>query len=480
MPQPAISFSLIMRLEMPNEPGAFGLLANAIGDAGGTIGAVDMHSVSKARVIRDVTINVPSDAVATEVRKALESIEGSRIVSASDSTFLAHLGGKIRIEPKIPVKNRQDLSTVYTPGVARVSMAIAADPSKAFQLTIKRNCVAVVSDGTAVLGLGDIGPLGALPVMEGKAMLFRQFAGIDAFPICLDTKDVDEIVETVIRIAPVFGGINLEDISAPRCFEVEERLIEALDIPVMHDDQHGTAVVILAALINAARVVNKRLEDMQVVLAGSGAAGTATIKMLLGAGVGDVIPVDRAGAINRDGRYENSHWRWLAEHCNRENRQGQLADVLPGTDVFIGVSAPGILQPQHIASMGRDPIVFAMANPTPEIMPDVAAPVAAVIATGRSDFPNQVNNLLAFPGIFRGALDVRARRITEKMKLAAAFAIAEIVTEEERSPEYIIPSVFDTRVVDAVARAVATAAIEEGVARRTLVKNEGEDLVAGV
>jgi malate dehydrogenase (oxaloacetate-decarboxylating) len=480
MPHGAISFSLIMRLEMPNEPGAFGLMANAIGDAGGTIGAVDMHSVTKARVIRDITINVPSDAVATEVRKALDSIEGSRVVSASDSTFLAHLGGKIRIEPKIPVKTRQDLSTVYTPGVARVSMAIAADPSKAFQLTIKRNSVAVVSDGTAVLGLGDIGPLGALPVMEGKAMLFRQFADIDAFPICLDTKDVDEIVETIIRIAPVFGGINLEDISAPRCFEVEERLIEALDIPVMHDDQHGTAVVILAALINAAKVVNKRLEDMQVVLAGSGAAGTATIKMLLGAGVGDVIPVDRAGALNRDGRYENSHWRWLAEHCNRENRQGQLADVLPGTDVFIGVSAPGILKPQHVASMGRDPIVFAMANPTPEIMPDVAAPYVAVIATGRSDFPNQVNNLLAFPGIFRGALDVRARRITERMKLAAAFAIAEIVTEDERSPEYIIPSIFDTRVVDAVARAVATAAVEEGVARRTLVKNEGEDLAASV
>jgi malate dehydrogenase (oxaloacetate-decarboxylating) len=480
MPQPAISFSLVMRLEMPNEPGAFGVLANAVGDAGGTIGAVDMHSVTRAHVVRDVTINVPSEAVATEVRKALEQIEGSRILSASDSTFLAHLGGKIRIEPKIPVKTRQDLSTVYTPGVARVSMAIAADPSKAFQLTIKRNCVAVVTDGTAVLGLGDIGPLGALPVMEGKAMLFRQFAGIDAFPICLDTKDVDEIVETVIRIAPVFGGINLEDISAPRCFEVEERLIEALDIPVMHDDQHGTAVVIVAALINAARVVGKRLEDLQVVLAGSGAAGTATIKMLLEAGVGDVIPVDRAGALNRNGIYENSHWRWLAENCNRENRQGPLADVLPGTDVFIGVSAPGILQPQHIASMGRDPIVFAMANPTPEIMPDVAASVAAVIATGRSDFPNQVNNLLAFPGIFRGALDVRARRITGKMKLAAAFAIAEIVTEEERSPEYIIPSVFDTRVVDAVARAVATAAVEEGVARRTLVKNEGEDLAANV
>jgi malate dehydrogenase (oxaloacetate-decarboxylating) len=480
MPQPAISFTLIMRIEMPNEPGAFGILANAVGDAGGTIGAVDMHSVSKTRVVRDVTINVPSDGIANDVRRAIEAIEGSRIVSASDSTFLAHLGGKIRVEPKIPVKNRQDLSLVYTPGVARVSMAIAADPSKAFQLTIKRNCVAVVSDGTAVLGLGDIGPLGALPVMEGKAMLFRQFAGIDAFPICLDTKDVDEIVETVVRIAPVFGGINLEDISAPRCFEVEQRLIEALDIPVMHDDQHGTAVVILAALVNAARVVGKRLEDLQVVVAGSGAAGTATIKMLLGAGVRDVIPVDRSGALNREDRYENPHWRWLAEHCNRENRRGSLADVLTGVDVFIGVSAPGILQPEHIARMARDPIVFAMANPTPEIMPDVAAPVATVVATGRSDFPNQVNNLLAFPGIFRGALDVRARRITERMKLAAAFAVAGIVGEDELSPEYIIPSVFDSRVVDAVAKAVATAALDEGVARRTLVKNEGEDLAAGV
>jgi len=480
MPHVPISFTLIMRIEMPNEPGAFGILANAVGDAGGTIGAVDMHTVTKTRVVRDVTINVPSDAVANDVRDAIEGIEGARIVSASDSTFLAHLGGKIRVEPKIPVKTRQDLSTVYTPGVARVSMAIAADPSKAFQLTIKRNTVAVVSDGTAVLGLGDIGPLGALPVMEGKAMLFRQFADIDAFPICLDTKEVDEIVETVVRIAPAFGGINLEDISAPRCFEVERRLVEALDIPVMHDDQHGTAVVILAALVNAARVVGKRLQDLTVVVSGSGAAGTATIKMLLEAGVRDVIPVDRSGALNREDRYENPHWRWLAEHCNRENRKGTLADVLQGVDVFIGVSAPGILQPEHVAAMGRDPIVFAMANPTPEIMPDVAAPVAAVVATGRSDFPNQVNNLLAFPGIFRGALDVRARRITERMKLAAAYAIAAIVTDEERSPEYIIPSVFDTRVVDAVAKAVAAAAVDEGVARRALVKNEGEDVAAGV
>ena len=478
MPQVGISFTLIMRLEMPNSPGAFNQLAAAIGDAGGVIAAVDMRSVGKSTVVRDVTVNVSSDVIGRAVRDAVEGLDGVSVVSVSDSTFLAHLGGKISVEPKIPVKTRQDLSTVYTPGVARVSMAIAADPAKAFSLTIKRNTVAVVSDGTAVLGLGDIGPLGALPVMEGKAMLFKQFAGIDAFPICLNTKDVDEIVETVVRIAPVFGGINLEDISAPRCFEVERRLVEALDIPVMHDDQHGTAVVILAALINAATVVGKELADLQIVVAGSGAAGTATIKMLLGAGVRDVIPVDRAGAINRSDRYENSHWRWLAENTNRENRRGTLHDVLRGSDVFIGVSAPGILAVEDLCLMARDPIVFAMANPTPEIMPDAAAGHVAVIATGRSDFPNQVNNLLAFPGIFRGALDARASRITEKMKLAAAHAIASIVTEDERSPEYIIPSVFDVRVVEAVAKAVAAAAVDEGVARRQFVLSEGEDITA--
>lgn len=478
MAQITIGFTLIMRIEMPNTSGAFGTLANAVGDAGGVIVAVDMHAVTKSRVVRDVTINVNSELIAAEVRAAVEKLDDAHIVSISDSTFLAHLGGKIRIEPKIPVKTRQDLSIVYTPGVARVSMAIAADPSKAFQLSMKRNTVAVVSDGTAVLGLGDIGPLGALPVMEGKAVLFRQFAGIDAFPICLDTTDVDEIVATIVHIAPVFGGINLEDISAPRCFEIEQRLVERLDIPVMHDDQHGTAIVILAALINAAKVVNKPLTGLQVVVAGSGAAGTATIKMLLGAGVRDVIPVDRMGALNREDRYENAHWRWLAENTNRENRRGSLGEVLRGVDVFIGVSAPGILQPQHIMTMAPDPIVFAMANPTPEIMPDVAAPVAAVIATGRSDFPNQVNNLLAFPGIFRGALDVRASRITERMKLAAAAAIASIVGDGERSAEYIVPSVFDHRVVDAVAKAVAGAAIDEGVARRTAVKTEGEDVAA--
>jgi len=475
-----IGFSTIVRIEQITALGTFANVAHAIAESGGRIGAVDVNRVGKKTVLRDISIDVQDEDHLHVVVAALRNVGGVRVINVSDRTFLAHLGGKIEIVPRMPVNNREILSRVYTPGVARVSLAIADDPSKAYALTVKRNMVAIVSDGTAVLGLGDVGPYAALPVMEGKAMLFKQFADIDAFPICLDTKDVDEIVETVVRIAPVFGGINLEDISAPRCFEIEERLIEALDIPVMHDDQHGTAVVIMAALINAARVVGKRLEDLQVVVSGSGAAGTATIKMLLGAGVRDVIPVDRSGALNRIDRYENPHWRWLAEHCNRENRRGSLRDVLEGVDVFIGVSAPGILQPEDIARMGRDPIVFAMANPNPEIMPDVAAPVAAVIATGRSDFPNQVNNLLAFPGIFRGALDVRARRITDRMKLAAAYAIAEIVSEEELSPEYVIPSVFDPRVVDAVAKAVAVAAAEDGVARRTPAKSEGEDLSANV
>ena len=473
MASPAIGTTLILRLETPNTPGAFGILAQAIGNAGGIVGAVDMRTVGKTSVVRDVTVSVSSEQIGNAVTAAVAALDGVRVVSVSDSTFLAHLGGKISIQPKIPVKTRADLSIVYTPGVARVSMAIAKDPSKAFQLTVKRNMVAVVSDGTAVLGLGDIGPLAALPVMEGKCMLFKQFAGIDAFPICLDTKDVDEIVETVKRIAPVFGGINLEDISAPRCFEVERRLIEELDIPVMHDDQHGTAVVILAAMMSAAQVVNKRLEDMTVVVNGSGAAGTATIKMLLAAGVRDVIPVDREGAINRSQTYTNSHWTWLAENTNRENRRGSLHDVLKGADAFVGVSAPNILTVEDIQGMARDPIVFAMANPSPEIMPELAAPYVAVMGTGRSDYPNQVNNLLAFPGIFRGALESRARRITEGMKLAAAKAIANIVGDE-RSAEYVIPSVFDARVVDAVAAAVRTAALEDGVARRTSFLPEEE------
>ena len=477
MASPAIGTSLIIRVETQNSPNAFASLASAIGDAGGSVSAVDTHTVGRVTTVRDVTINVASDVVGTAVQAAMAAQDGARIISVSDSIFLAHLGGKIHIEPNIPVRTRADLSTVYTPGVARVSMAVAEDPSKAFQLTIKRNTVAVISDGTAVLGLGDIGPLGALPVMEGKCMLFKQFAGIDAFPITLDTKNVDEIVETCVRIAPVFGGINLEDISAPRCFEVEERLIEALDIPVMHDDQHGTAVVILAAMINAAAVVGKRLEDMTIVLNGSGAAGTATIKMLLAAGVRDVIAVDRDGAIASDQKYDKPHWTWLANNTNRQKKHGLLRDVLKGADAFIGVSAPNILVGEDIKHMARDPIVFAMANPSPEIMPELAAPYVAVMGTGRSDFPNQVNNLLAFPGLFRGALDVRARKISEGMKLAAARAIADIVGEE-RNAEYVIPSVFDARVVDAVAEAVRRAAIDEGLARRTILAADEENAVA--
>ena len=478
MPSPVIGTTLIMRVETPGTAGAFSSLASAIGDAGGIIGAVDTRSVTRTTVVRDVSVTVSSEAIGEAVRAAIERLPEFRIINVSDSTFLAHIGGKIRVEGKMPVKTRADLSIVYTPGVARVSMAIAGDPAKAYQLTIKRNSVAVVTDGTAVLGLGDIGPYGAAPVMEGKCMLFRQFADIDAFPICLDTKNVDEIVATVKHIAPIFGGINLEDISAPRCFEVERRLIDELDIPVMHDDQHGTAVVILAALINAAAVVGKALNAMTIVLNGSGAAGTATIKMLLAAGVRDVIAVDRAGAIHRDESYANSHWQWLADHTNIDNRRGSLADVLKGADAFIGVSAPNVIGVAELKTMARDPIVFAMANPTPEIMPDIAAPYVAVMGTGRSDFPNQVNNLLAFPGIFRGALDSRASKISEKMKLAAAHAIAAVVGDE-RSAEYVIPSVFDTRVVDAVASAVRAAAIEEGLARRALLLQDDESVMAG-
>ena len=480
MASQTIGYTLIMRFEMPVHPGAFGQVASAIGAAGGSIGAVDVRSVGKTHVTRDISVTVGSDEVAVAVRGAVEALDGVRIISVSDSTFLAHIGGKIRVEPKIPVRTRSDLSIVYTPGVARVSLAIAEDPRKAFQLTIKRNTVAVVTDGTAVLGLGDIGPLAAAPVMEGKCMLFKQFADIDAWPVCLATKDVDEIVETVVRIAPIFGGINLEDISAPRCFEIERKLQERLDIPVMHDDQHGTAVVIMAALINAALVVGKALDELTVVVVGSGAAGTATMKMLLSAQVRDVIAVDRAGALNRFDRYQDAHWTWLAENTNFNNRRGSLGEVLKGADVFIGVSAPGILGPEDVAGMARDPIVFAMANPTPEIMPEVASPHVAVMATGRSDYPNQINNLLSFPGIFRGALDSRASRITDGMKLAAAKAIAGIITEKERGPEYVIPSVFDARVVEAVAKAVASAAAEEGVARRQLLLAEGEEITASV
>jgi malate dehydrogenase (oxaloacetate-decarboxylating) len=382
-----------------------------------------------------------------------------------------HLGGKIQVTGRVAVKTRDDLSMAYTPGVARVCMAIHHDPEKAYTLTIKQNTVAVVSDGSAVLGLGDIGPNGAQPVMEGKALIFKEFAGVDAFPLCLNTKNVDEIVMIVKAIAPVFGGINLEDISAPRCFEIEERLQRDLDIPVFHDDQHGTAVVVLAALINALKVVGKKLPDARIVFTGAGASGIATAKLLMLEGARHIIGCDRAGAIYR-GRKENMNpmKQWFAEHTNPEGVRGSAGDALKGADVFIGLSSPGVVSLKDIQTMNRDPIVFAMANPTPEIMPEEAGPYVRVMATGRSDYPNQINNSCCFPGFFRGLLDVRARGVNDEMKLAAAHALASIVSDSERNEEYITPSMFDPRVVSTVAAAVSEAAIRTGVARKTTRK----------
>lgn len=458
---------LILRLEIQNTGSIFSYLATAIGATGGDILAVDLISARKDIVVRDVTVGVESRAHGDRVVQAISALPGVKVINVSDRIFLAHLGGKIEVTSRVPVKTREDLSMVYTPGVASVCTAIHEDPNKAFTLTIKRNCVAVVSDGTAVLGLGDIGPAAAMPVMEGKAMLFKQFANVDAFPLCLDTKDPEEIIRIVKAIAPTFGGINLEDISSPRCFEIEERLKAELDIPVFHDDQHGTAVVVLAALINAAKVVAKELEQLRVVVVGVGAAGVAISKMLMLAGITNIVGVDRAGIIERGKEYPtNQMWQWYAENTNPENVHGNLMDAITGADVFIGVSGPGVLKVEHLQQMAKDPIVFAMANPTPEIDPEDAAPYVRVMATGRSDYPNQVNNLLCFPGVFRGALDCRARQINDAMKLAAAKAIASVVTDEERHEEYIIPSVFNKKVVEAVAMAVEAAAYETGVARR--------------
>jgi malate dehydrogenase (oxaloacetate-decarboxylating) len=378
-----------------------------------------------------------------------------------------HLGGKIEIASKMQLKTRSDLSMAYTPGVARVCQAIAKDPEKVFNLTIKKNTVAVVSDGTAVLGLGDIGPAAAMPVMEGKCQLFKEFGNVDAFPICLDTKDPHEIVQTIKNIAPAFGGINLEDISAPRCFEIEDRLKEELDIPVFHDDQHGTAVVVLAALINALKITGKRMEDIKVVVNGVGAAGVACSKIVMKAGVQNIVGCDQTGAIY-EGRMAGMNWvkDWYARNTNPGKEKGSVHDVIKGADVFFGLSAPGIIDEHDLKNMATDPIIFAMANPTPEIMPEDAAGLVAVMATGRSDYPNQINNVLCFPGIFRGALNCRASRINEEMKIAAANAIADIIGPDELHPDYIIPSVFDRRVGEAVAARVEEAAYESGVARR--------------
>ncbi|MFD0694381.1 NAD-dependent malic enzyme [Paenibacillus sp. GCM10027628] len=461
-----VNTSIILRLELDKDTASFGNIATAISDTGGDIIAIDVVRTDKNVTVRDITINVYDNKHTDLIKSTISKLAGVKVVHVSDQTFLLHLGGKIETSPKYPIKNRDDLSRVYTPGVAKVCMAIHEKPSLAHTLTIKRNTVAVISDGTAVLGLGNIGPEAAMPVMEGKAMLFKQLAGVDAFPICLDTQDTDEIVRFVKALSPTFGGINLEDISAPRCFEIEQRLIEELDIPVFHDDQHGTAVVLLAGLLNAVKLVGKNLADCKIVLCGVGAAGTACTKMLMAAGVHNIIGVDRPGAITRDGVYDNPFWQWYAENTNPEQIHGTLSEVIEGADIFIGVSGPGVLKREDVAKMAKDPIVFAMANPTPEILPEEAEPYVRVMATGRSDYPNQINNVLCFPGLFRGLLDCRASRVTENMKLAAAKAIASVVEEDELNEYYIIPSVFNQSVAERVREAVIQAAYEDGVARR--------------
>ena len=467
---PSDSYSLTLRVRLSTRAGTLGEVATAIGRAGGDIGAIDIVSSGRDHIVRDITVNTVSSEHEDKIVAAVAAIEGIEVLQVSDRTFLMHIGGKIEVVSKMPLKTRADLSMAYTPGVARVCEAIHADPEKAFTLTIKKNTVAVVTDGTAVLGLGDIGPAAAMPVMEGKAMLFKEFGGINAFPICLNTKDPDEIVRTVKAISTAFGGINLEDISAPRCFEIEDRLKEELDIPVFHDDQHGTAVVVLAALINALKIVGKEMSAIKVVVNGVGAAGVACTKIVMAAGSTNIVGCDQKGAIYR-GRVEhmNSIKEWYAEHTNPNNEQGTLHDVIKGADVFFGLSVPGVLSAEDVQSMAEKPIVFAMANPTPEIMPEDAAPYVAVMATGRSDYPNQINNVLCFPGIFRGALQCRASSINEEMKVAAAHAIAGIITEGELHPDYIVPSVFDKRVAEAVSREVEEAAYRTSVARRERV-----------
>jgi malate dehydrogenase (oxaloacetate-decarboxylating) len=455
---PSVSSSITVRLELPARSTAVSELTHAIEQAGGVVTALDVTASGVDRLQVDVTCATRGGDHVESIIAALRGLIGVNIGPVSDRVFLMHLGGKLRVESKVPIRNRDDLSLIYTPGVARVCQAIAENPSDARRLTIKRNTVAVVTDGSAVLGLGNLGPLAALPVMEGKAALFKRFADIDAFPICLDTQDVDEIVAAVRAIAPVFAGINLEDISAPRCFEVEARLRDLLDIPVFHDDQHGTAIVTLAALTNALKVVNKKLPDVRLVMSGAGAAGTAVLRLLIAAGAQDIVVCDVDGVVcaDRDGLADDL--RWTADNTNPRGLSGTLKAALAGADVFIGVSAPGILTGADIATMAPDSIVFALANPDPEVDPMEAARHAAVVATGRSDFANQINNVLAFPGVFRGLLDAQSKTITPQMLLAAAYALAGVVTDAERNAAYIVPSVFHPEVSAVVAAAVQTAA----------------------
>jgi len=460
------SYSATLRVRLPDSPGSFARVAQAIGDAGGSLDAIDLVRVVGHEKVRDVTVHAASDDHLRTIVDSVRSVDGVEVEHVSDRTFLLHLGGKLEVVPRIPLKTRDDLSMAYTPGVARVCQAIAADRDAAWNLTIKRNTVAVVSDGTAVLGLGDIGPEAAMPVMEGKAALFKEFAGVDAFPLCLATTDVDEIVAICKAVAPTFGGINLEDISAPRCFEIEERLRNELDIPVFHDDQHGTAIVTLAALVNALKVVGKRLEDVKIVLTGVGAAGIAVADILLHASAKNVIGADRAGAVYR-GRFDLTGSKAaFAERSNPAGERGTADELLAGADVYIGLSAPGAVSAAAVRTMAENAIVFAMANPTPEVSPEEIAEHVAVVGTGRSDYPNQINNVLAFPGVFRGALDVRARAITEGMKVAASHALATVIPDDELGAEYVIPGVFNRDVATRVAAAVAEAAERDGVARK--------------
>ncbi len=466
---PSAQYRLTIRIKLDDSPGLLGRVTSAIGEAGGIVGAVDVVDTDAGNSLRDVVVDASGREHWDEILAAIGALDGAEVIDTTDRTFLLHVGGKIEQSNKHPLKTRDDLSMVYTPGVARVCLAIADDEDKAFQYTIKRNTVAVVSDGTAVLGLGDIGPKAAMPVMEGKCCLFKEFAGVDAFPICLETTDTDEIVRTVKLIAPAFGGINLEDISAPRCFEIEERLNQELDIPVFHDDQHGTAVVVLAAVLNACKLTGREISGLKVLVIGLGAAGIAVTKILLAAGVTDVIGADSRGALHvqrqdyLDGSM-NSVKRWFAEVTNPECRSGAPADVIDGADLLIGVSGARVMPAEALGRMNRDAMVFAMANPNPEVNPEEAAPYVRIMATGRSDYPNQINNVLCFPGIFRGAFDVRARTITEEMKMAAARAIAGIVEESELREDYIIPSVFNRDVAPAVAAAVGEQARAAGTA----------------
>ena len=455
---PSASYSVTMRVAVDNAS-LIGSVATAVSDAGGAVTALDVVEPNGTHMVVDITCNAVDDGHAELLKAAVGAVPGASVQAISDRTFLLHLGGVISVEPKVSLKTRDDLSMAYTPGVARISMAIAKDPTLARNLTIKRNAVAVVTDGSAVLGLGNIGPAAALPVMEGKALLFKRFAGIDAWPVCLATQDVDEIVRIVECIAPVYGAINLEDISAPRCFEIESRLRELLDIPVFHDDQHGTSTVVYAALLNALRVVGKQMKDIRVVVLGVGAAGVAISKLLLAEGVGDIIGVNRNGILREDDSRLDDARRWLAANTNAQKRSGSLAEAMTGADVLIGVSGPKLVTEEHLKLMAKDSIVFALANPEPEVDPVVARRYAAIVATGRSDEPNQINNVLAFPGIFRGLLDVGAKRITEEVEIAAGRAIADVVKPTELSPDYIVPTVFNANVVTAVAAAV------EGVLR---------------